>query len=84
VLEAAKKGSGWELRWVKGHSGVEGNERADRRAKEAVMKGIWHNEPNLATPAGIKQTYPSFRRETHEVEQRRAKGPHVPVRLRGY
>jgi len=35
--------------------GVEGNEQADERAKEWVMKGQWGSEPSIATPAGIRQ-----------------------------
>ena len=64
VLEAAKQG-GRELAWVKGHSGVEGNERADRRAKGTVMRGQWNLEPSLVTPAGIRQAYPLFDRAPH-------------------
>ena len=51
--------------WVKGHSGVEGNEKADLRAKHAVMKGQWWSEPSLATPAGIRQAYPLFSHPPH-------------------
>jgi len=47
--------------WVKGHSGVEGNEEADRRAKDMVTRGIWRSEPSLATPAGMRQVHPLFR-----------------------
>jgi len=45
------------LMWVKGHDGVEGNEKADRTAKEEVHKGVWMNKPDIVTPAGIRQTY---------------------------
>ena len=53
------------LIWVKGHSGVEGNELADGRAKEGVRRGQWGSEPSIATPAGIRQAYSLFRREPH-------------------
>ena len=54
VLRAAKGGQRRQLAWVKRHSGVEGNEQADRRAKDTVMKGEWMPEPSLVTPAGIR------------------------------
>jgi len=66
VIKAAKKNEGARtLVWVKGHSGEEGNERADRRAKERVAEGVWKSERDLATPAGIRQTYPLHERKAH-------------------
>jgi len=53
------------MTWVKGHSGVAGNEEADRRAKEKVAEGVWNSDRSLATPAGIRQAYPLYRREPH-------------------
>ena len=53
------------LLWVKGHSGVKGNELADGGAKERVMEGQWKSELSIATPAGIRQAYPLFWREPH-------------------
>ena len=53
------------VEWVKGHSGVEGNERADERAKEGVRKGVWRSDPSLATPAGIRQAYQLFQKCKH-------------------
>jgi len=44
--------------WVKGHGGVEGNEQADSRAKREVWMGERMHWPDIATPAGIRQTYP--------------------------
>jgi len=44
--------------WVRGHQGEEGNEKADRRAKLEVEMGWKLHEPDIATPAGIKQVYP--------------------------
>lgn len=43
--------------WVKGHSGVEGNETADRRAKAAITIGKIMHKPSIATLAGIRQAY---------------------------
>ena len=65
AMKEATSGGKLALMWVKGHSGVEGNERADERAKEEVRKGQWRSEPRIATPAGIRQAYPLFRREPH-------------------
>jgi len=63
IVRAA--GEGVTLEWVKGHSGVEGNEQADRRAREGVEKGVWRSDPSLATPAGIRQAYPLFQKKKH-------------------
>ena len=63
--EILELGGGKTLMWVKGHSGVEGNERADARAKDAVSKGQWFSTPSLATPAGIRQAYPLYERPMH-------------------
>jgi len=60
VRAMRRMGGRLTLMWVKGHSGVKGNEQADERAKEWVMKGQWGSEPSLATPAGIRQAYPLF------------------------
>ena len=46
------------LMWVKGHDGVEGNEQADRIAKEGVWMGERMHRPDIVTPAGIRQAYP--------------------------
>jgi len=53
------------MTWVKGHSGVAGNEEADRRAKEKVAEGVWNSDRSIARPAGIRQTYPLYRGEPH-------------------
>jgi len=45
------------LMWVKGHDGVEGNERADARAKKEVKRGKRMHKPDIVTPAGIRQEY---------------------------
>ena len=71
MIKAAKEGSRKELMWVKGHSGVEGNERADKRAKDTVRRGQWRSEPSLATPAGIRQEYPLYHRSPHLKWDRR-------------
>jgi len=45
------------LMWVKGHDGVEGNERADARAKKEVKRGKRMHKPDIVTPAGIRQNH---------------------------
>jgi len=65
VIRAEKLRGGRQVEWVKGHSGVEGNEEADKRAKEGVEKGVWRSDPSLATPAGIRQAYPLFQKKRH-------------------
>jgi len=45
------------LMWVKGHSGIEGNEKADKKAKEGVEMGQRMHMPDIVTPAGIRQAY---------------------------
>jgi len=54
VLEVAKNGPRKAPMSVKGHSGVEGNELADKRAKDAVNWGQWMSEPSPVTLAGIR------------------------------
>ena len=44
--------------WVRAHQGTEGNERADYMAKLAVEVGLRMNEPDIITPAGIRQAFP--------------------------
>ena len=66
VVRAARgRGGGLSLEWVKGHSGVEGNELADERAREGVARGVWRSDPSLTTPAGIRQTYQLFQKKRH-------------------
>jgi len=43
--------------WVKGHDGMERNEKADARAKEEVGMGMRVHKPDRVTPAGIRQAY---------------------------
>ncbi|KAF8415775.1 hypothetical protein EV426DRAFT_661913 [Tirmania nivea] len=47
--------------WVNGHDGVEGNERADRKANEAAWVGSRMLRPDIVTPAGIRQAFPMGR-----------------------
>jgi len=48
------------LMWVKGHSGVQGNEAADRTARREVEIGWRTQKKAIATPAGIKQGFPVY------------------------
>ena len=64
-MKAKNQGGARSVKWVKGHSGEEGNEQADRRAKEGVDRGVWRSDPSLATPAGIRQTYQLYEKKGH-------------------
>lgn len=61
VLESTRGGV-LQLVWVRGHSGVEGNEEAGNRAKEAARGGKWMLDPSIAIPAGIRLAYPLYTR----------------------
>jgi ribonuclease HI len=56
ILHPLSKRHDIEWKWVKGHSGVEGNERADRLAAQGV--------PPVPTP--VRPTGVLLRRRTHE------------------
>ncbi|KAF8416304.1 hypothetical protein EV426DRAFT_700104 [Tirmania nivea] len=56
AVEEIRSGSKTVM-WVKGHSGVEGNERADRKAKKVAWVGKTMLRPDIITPAGIRQTF---------------------------
>jgi len=58
------------LMWVKGHNGVEGNEKADMRAKEEVEIGHRMQRPMVATPAGIKQQFPIYPKAPEHLKWR--------------
>ncbi|KAF8422277.1 hypothetical protein EV426DRAFT_706499 [Tirmania nivea] len=59
AVEMAKDGR--TVMWVKGHSGVEGNERAYRKAKEVAWVDRRMLRPDIVTPAGIRQAFPMGR-----------------------
>ena len=51
--------------WVKGHSGIRGNEEADIKAAETVEIGKQLQKPDIATPAGIRQAFPLHRKSKY-------------------
>ena len=48
------------MTWVKGHTGVKGNEEADMRARWEVEMGRRMQKKVIATLWGIKQEFPIF------------------------
>ena len=54
----------WALMWVKGHSGVEGDEDADFKARETVWVGQRMHLPSIATPAGTRENFPLWKKSS--------------------
>ena len=55
VVRATRGGK--SITWVKGHSGVIGNELADWRAKQGVWEGRAMGKPDIATAGGIHHPF---------------------------
>ena len=56
-IAAAAEQGGKKIMWVKGHSGVMGNELADLRAKKEVWIGSQRGNPGVATAGGIRHEF---------------------------
>ena len=63
MQKAALAGS--TLMWVKGHSGVKGNEEADRRANLRAYGGRVMQLTEKITPEGIRQDFPIHSKPAH-------------------
>jgi len=80
VLKAAKDGPRKVLMWVKGHSGVEGNELSEGRGEQGTMDvGTQpsHTGGNQTSVSPIRAT------PTPQVESGRAQRPNVPTHGQG-
>ena len=64
--------TGCTLMWVKGHSGVQGNEEADRRANLKAYGGRVMQRISVMTPAGIRQDHPIHTKSKHLSWSRKA------------
>ena len=76
TVVAATREGGNKIAWVKGHSGLLGNELADLRAKKEAWMGVRRGGKNIATAGGIRHEFRVTWRtkQVHEWDRDALKG----------
>ena len=57
IRDALQDHPGFRATWIKGHAGIDGNERVDSIASEAVHNGPWLPLPRFEVPGGGEKDF---------------------------